>query len=197
MPVKSAMKQIAEHVHKTVEHLNDGEVEGMVDEVLKAKSVFVVGAGRSGLVGKAFAMRLVQLGITAHVIGETTSPAVKKSDLLIAVSGSGRTSQVVHVAQIAKDLGVKILTITSYPEEKLGKLSDHIVTIKGRTKVDIEDSYTKSQLKGEFSSLTPLGTLFEDTVMIFFDGVIAKLMIELGKGEKYMKKRHASLEWFY
>lgn len=197
MAVKSAMKKIAEHIQKTVEHLDDKEVDKMVGEILKAKNIFVVGAGRSGLVGKAFAMRLVQVGISAHVVGETTTPAITKKDLLIAVSGSGRTSQILNVAKIAKDIGVKVLTITSYPEEKLGQMSDHVVTIKGRTKVDIEESYTASQLKGEFASLTPLGTLFEDTVLVFFDGVIAKLMVELGKGEQYMKKRHASLEWFY
>jgi 6-phospho-3-hexuloisomerase len=197
MADKTAMKRIAEHIQKTVETLDDREVDGMVKEIMNAKTVFVVGAGRSGLVAKAFAMRLVQLGIAAHVVGETTTPAITKKDLLIAVSGSGRTNQIVHVAKIAKEIGVEVLTITSYPKEKLGELSDHVVKIQGRTKVDIEPNYTESQLKGEFASLTPLGTLFEDTVMVFFDGVIAKLMIELGKGESYMRERHASLEWFY
>jgi len=197
MPVKSAMNKISDHIKKTIDRLDDNEVDHMIKEVLDAKTVFVVGAGRSGLVAKAFAMRLVQVGIPAQVVGETTAPAITKKDLLIAVSGSGRTNQVVQVVKIAKDIGVRVLTITSYPKEKLGQLSDDIVTIKGRTKVDIEESYTASQLKGEFASLTPLGTLFEDTVMVFFDGVVAKLMIELGKGEKYMRKRHASLEWFY
>lgn len=197
MPVKSAMKKIADHIHKTVNELDDREVDVMVEEIRKADSVFLVGAGRSGLVAKSFAMRLVQVGLEAHVVGETTTPAITKNDLLIAVSGSGRTRQVVNVVKIARDIGVKVLVITSYPDEKIGKLCDHVVKVKGRTKVDIEDSYTESQLKGTFASLTPLGTLFEDTVMIFFDGVIARLMVELGKGEKYMKDRHASLEWFY
>jgi 6-phospho-3-hexuloisomerase len=197
MPVKSAMKHIADHIHKTISELSDKEVDGMVKEILNAKSVFLIGAGRSGLVAKAFAMRLVQLGLSAYVVGETATPAITNKDLLIAVSGSGRTIQVVNVANIAKEIGVKVLSITSYPEEKIGKISDHVVKIRGRTKIDIEDSYTKSALKGEFASLTPLGTLFEDTVMVFFDGVIARLMVELGKGEQYMKKRHATLEWFY
>jgi len=197
MPVKSAMKEIADHIHKTIAELDDHEVDSMVHEIMNADSVFVVGAGRSGLVAKAFAMRLVQLGLGTQVVGETTTPAITKRDLLVAVSGSGRTKQVVTVVKVAKEIGVKVLVITSYPEEEVGKLSDHVVKIQGRTKVDIETSYTISQLKGEFASLTPLGTLFEDTVMIFLDGVIARLMVELGKSEKYMKKRHASLEWFY
>lgn len=197
MPVKTAMLKIAEHINDAVKEIDDGEVDLMVDEIQKAKRIFLVGAGRSGLVAKAFAMRLVQLGLTAYVVGETTSPAITKKDLLIAVSGSGKTTNVVNVTKIAKDIGAKALTITSYPNADLGQLSDHVVKIKGRTKIDIEKDYTESQLKGHFSSLTPLGTLFEDTVMIFFDGVIARLMSELGKGESYMKKRHATLEWFY
>ena len=191
------MKEIADHIHKTIAELDDREVDDMVREIMNADSVFVVGAGRSGLVAKAFAMRLVQLGLSAQVVGETTTPAITKKDLLLAVSGSGRTKQVVTVVKVAKEIGVKVLVITSYPDEEVGKLSDHVVKIRGRTKVDIETSYTISQLRGEFASLTPLGTLFEDTVMIFLDGVIARLMVELGKSEKYMKKRHASLEWFY
>lgn len=197
MPVKTAMLKIAEHLNNAVREIDDREVDVMVNELMKAKKIFIIGAGRSGLVAKAFAMRLVQLGLTAHVVGEITSPAITKEDVLIAVSGSGKTNNVIAVVKIAKDIGVKIVTITSYPKAEVGRISDHVVMIKGRTKIDIEKDYTESQLKGDFSSLTPLGTLFEDTVMIFFDGTVARLMNELGKGESYMKKRHATLEWFY
>lgn len=197
MSVKPAMQKIAEHILLTVKKIDDREIDVMVESIQTAKKIFIVGAGRSGLVAKSFAMRLVQLGLNAHVVGELTSPAITKRDLLIAVSGSGRTSNIVNVAKVANDSGVKILTVTSYPKAELGRLSNHTVNIRGRTKIDIEKDYTVSQIKGVFSSLTPLGTLFEDTVMVFFDGIIARLMQELGKGEKYMKKRHATLEWFY
>ncbi|MCK4491819.1 MAG: hypothetical protein KAU03_04290, partial [Candidatus Altiarchaeales archaeon] len=83
---------------------------------------------------------------------------------------------------------------TSYPNSTLGKIVDHVVVIKGRTKVDIEKDHLKHQIEGRHSTLTPLGTLFEDTVMIFFDGIIARLMIERKTGEADMKKRHATVE---
>ena len=197
MPVKSAMLKIAEHIRNTIEHLNDREIDSMISAINGAERLFLIGTGRSGLVARAFAMRLVQLGLTVYVVGETTSPAISEKDLLIAVSGSGETNSVVSAAQIAKKLGVKILTVTSYPDSSLGKISDYIVTIKGRTKIDIEKDHMKSQLEGRMTPLTPLGTLFEDTVMIFFDGVIARLMTHLGREESYMKKQHAKLEWFY
>jgi len=196
MPVKSAMKQIAEHINKTIEKLNDAEVEVMIDEIQKADRIFLMGVGRSGLVAKAFAMRLVHLGLTAHVIGETTTPSITKDDLLVAVSGSGTTASVVKAVEIAKTMGTKVLAITSYPQSALGKLADHVVKIEGRTKVDSSNNDLKSELTG-YEQLTPLGTLFEDTVLIFFDGIIAKLMAKLGKAESDMKHRHAKLEWFY
>lgn len=195
MPVKSAMKQIANHIQKTIERLDDREVEVMVESIQNAERIFLMGVGRSGLVAKAFAMRLVHLGLMAHVIGETTTPAIGKNDLLIAVSGSGTTNTVVKAVEIAKETGTKVLAITSYPNSALGKMADHIVKIEGRTKVDVSTDELKRELTGE--QLTPLGTLFEDTVLIFFDGIIAKLMAKLGRHETYMKHRHAKLEWFY
>ncbi len=194
MTVKIAMGEVARHVLNILEHLNDKEIETMIGSIKKADRIFLLGAGRSGLAARAFAMRLTQLGLTAYVIGDVTTPAMTDKDLLIAVSGSGATDSVVHAANTAGGIGSKVLSVTSYPNSRLGEVSDLVVKVQGRTKIDIEKDHLKHQIEGHHSSLTPLGTLFEDTVMIFFDGVIAALMIELEKGELDMKKRHALVE---
>ena len=194
MTVKIAMGEIARHVLSIIENLSDKEIDAMIDAIKKTERIFLLGAGRSGLAARAFAMRLTQLGLTAYVIGEITTPAMTDKDLLITVSGSGATDSVVHAAKTAKGVGSKILTVTSYPHSRLGEISDLVVKVKGRTKIDIEKDHLKHQIEGRHSSLTPLGTLFEDTVMLFFDGIIAALMIELQKGELDMKKRHALME---
>ncbi len=62
--------------------------------------VFVAGAGRSGLVLRMAAMRLMHLGMTVHVAGDTTTPAISSGDLLLVASGSGTTSGVVKSAII-------------------------------------------------------------------------------------------------
>jgi 6-phospho 3-hexuloisomerase len=190
------MKQIAEHIQKTIEKLDDSQVDAMIDAIATADRIFLMGVGRSGLVSKAFAMRLVHLGLTAHVIGETTTPSINKGDLLIAVSGSGTTSSVVKAVEIAKGIGTKVLAVTSYPNSQVGKLADYVVKIEGRTKLDASRNDIQRELIG-YEQLTPLGTLFEDTVMVFFDGIIAKLMAKLGARETDMQHRHAKLEWFY
>ncbi len=189
------MDEIVKHVAECIDKLDDGEIDEMVKAVNETDRIFVVGAGRSGMAASAFAMRMVQLGLTAYVIGESVTPAMTKNDLLIAVSGSGETKSIVSATEIAKnEVGSKTLAITSYPNSTLGKIVDYKVTIKGRTKMDIEKDHLKHQIEGRHSTLTPLGTLFEDTVMIFFDGIIARLMIERKTGEADMKKRHATVE---
>jgi len=190
--VKDIMRSIAEHVFKTIDELDEKEVETMVAEIIKAKRVFVMGAGRSGLAAKAFAMRLSQMNLVVYVVGETVTPGMGKDDLFVIVSGSGETLSAVSAAKVAGDIGVRIVAITSYPGSSLGKLADNLVVVKGKTKADIEKDHLKHQIQGVHSSLTPLGTLFEDTVIVFLDGVVGRLMEVLGKQEFELKDRHAN-----
>jgi 6-phospho-3-hexuloisomerase len=193
METEKIMRQIAEHILDTTKELDKKEIDAFTNELKKACRIFVYGAGRSGLAARAFAMRLVQMGLTSYVIGETVTPALTKDDLLVLVSGSGETSIVLEVARAAKPIGTKIVSITSYPESKIGRLSDIIVQIKGKERFDIEKDHLKHQIEGVHSSLTPLGTLFEDTALILLDGIVGRLMVELNKNETDMKRRHATI----
>lgn len=77
----------------------DGEqVEKLADMLASPKIIFVLGEGRSGLMAKSFAMRLMHLGFHVFVVGETITPSIQPGDLLIAVSGFGTTSNVVQAA---------------------------------------------------------------------------------------------------
>ena len=194
MPVKKAMLEVVRHVEEIVEGLNEKQIAAMIEAIENTDRIFMIGAGRSGMASRAFAMRLVQLGLTAYVVGESVTPAMTDKDLLIAVSGSGETKSIVSAAKVAKGVGSTVLAVTSYPRSRLGRIADMRVAIKGRTKIDVEKDHLKHQIIGTHSTLTPLGTLFEDTVMIFFDGIIAKLMTDLKKDELEMKNRHATLE---
>lgn len=192
--VKRAVDTITRHVKRTSEKLDKKEVDNFIELLLGFKRIFVIGAGRSGLVVRAFAMRLMHLGFDVHVIGETITPALHENDLLVGVSGSGETSLVVGAARIAKGIGVKIAVVTSYPKSTLGKLADHVVTLPGRVEVAATKSYIDRQIAGEYESLTPLGTLFEVTALVFLDGVVAGLINRLGKKEEDLGARHATIE---
>jgi len=193
--MKTAIGEILNNIESATEFLDDDIIEEFKNTLTDSKNVFVMGAGRSGLVAKAFAMRLVHLGISAYVVGETISPAIYDDDCILAISGSGETKTIVSAVNIAKNRGSKALALTSYPESSLGKLSDCVMLVKGRTKIDIDDEdYIKRQFDGNYVSLTPLGTAFELTSLMFLDGLIPELMQKMGKTEDDLKYRHTVLE---
>lgn len=192
--VQRAMKDIAEEVLEVSNDLSAEQVDGLVQALLKSKRIFVIGAGRSGLVARAFAMRLMHLGLDTFVIGETTTPALHAEDVLVAVSGSGETSLVVSAANIAKKIGAKLATVTSYPKSALARMSDFVVTLPGRTKTETTSDFMHRELRGEYAPVAPLGTLFEIAALIFLDAVITGLMTALGKKEEDLRVRHATIE---
>jgi 6-phospho 3-hexuloisomerase len=195
--VKSAMKVIAANVQTIADEMDYAEVNSLVSDIFSAhqnkKRVFVMGAGRSGLVVKGFAMRLMHLGLNVYVVGETVTPAVETDDLLIVISGSGETKSINEMSALAKAKGTRLASITSNKGSTLGTISDTTVIIKGRTKVSGMD-FMERQVIGSHISFAPLGTMFEISTMIFLDGVIAALMEITKKSEEDLKRKHATLE---
>jgi 6-phospho-3-hexuloisomerase len=95
---------------------------------------------------------------------------------------------------MAKKLKAKVVAITSQIQSPLAFTADQIVEIPGREEKAREDEYTSRQLIGQHESLAPMGTLFEDTCMIFLDSIIVEIMNMLGLTEESMRKRHATIE---
>lgn len=188
-----SMDFIAQHIKKVASNLDTKEVNNLVDGIIGAKRIFLMGAGRSGLVAKAFAMRLMHMGFNAYVVGESTTPAVHADDLVIAVSGSGETSSIARFGLIAKeDIGSKLATVTSNKDSKLGKISDIVVVIPGRPKDDYGD-YEKRRMIG-YPQLAPLGTVFEISALVFLDAVVSELMVRTGASEAELRSRHPVFE---
>jgi len=192
--MKSSIESILKNIDSAKDNLENESVNKFLDTIMESKNVFLIGAGRSGLAAKAFAMRLMHLGISVYVVGETISPAINEDDTIIAISGSGETNTILSAVKIAKKRGSKVLALTSYGESTLGELSDTYILVKGRTKIDPFDDYLERQIDGKYRSLTPLGTLFELTSLIFLDGLISELMYRLDKTETDLKERHTVLE---
>ena len=191
----SAIEAILDNIHDAEEYLIEEDIAKFIEIITTADNIFVTGAGRSGLAAKAFAMRLMHLGLSSYVVGETISPAINAGDCILAISGSGETNTIVTAAKISKKRGAKVLALTSYPQSSLGQLADCIIHVKGRTKVEVDDeNYLKRQIKGNYTSLTPLGTAFELTSLVFLDGLVSELMEAMGKTEEDLKNRHTVLE---
>ena len=193
--MKTSIEAILDNIKSAEEYLDEEIIDQFEDIIIESKNVFVTGAGRSGLAAKAFAMRLMHLGVSAYVVGETISPAIYEDDCIIAISGSGETNTIVSAARIAKNRGSKVLAVTSYPESTLGQLADSYLLVKGRTKKEVDDeNYIKRQIHGNYTSLTPLGTAFELTTLVFLDAIVSELMEKMHQTESDLKARHTVLE---
>lgn len=196
--VKRFMQEIANYVLFASKIIKDEQIEKaldmLIDNMKSQHKVLVVGAGRSGLAGRAFAMRLMHLGFNVYVLGETITPAMGADDIILCISGSGGTKMVVTSATAGKEMNAKVIAITSHKDSTLAKMADQLIVIPGRTKLASEDDYVVRQILGSHEPLAPLGTLFEITLNIFLDSLVAELMQRLGETEVDLRKRHATIE---
>ncbi|MCW4049827.1 MAG: 6-phospho-3-hexuloisomerase [Candidatus Bathyarchaeota archaeon] len=193
-----AYEELLSGISMALRELDQNQISGVIQTLIDVRTrgskIMIVGAGRSGLVGKAFAMRLMHLGFNVYVLGETITPNVGEGDLVLVISGSGSTTLPLMVAEKAKTLGAFVQAVTSQSKSPLARTSDGVVLLPGREIMGAEEEYISRQLSGEHESLAPMGTIFEDTCMIFLDSIIAELMNRLGATEEVMKKRHATIE---
>ncbi len=182
------MNEIANQIKKNINNLNKNDVVQLIDLILQVRNlknkVFIYGAGRSGFVGRCFAQRLMHLGIDSCFISDAITYQYTKNDLLIIISGSGETTSSVAITQKAKEIGGKIAFFTTNITSSIGKLSDCIIRIEGKSKDKAISEKT----------LAPYTSLFDISTLSVLDSIGAILMNILGVSEEDIDKRHASLE---
>jgi 6-phospho-3-hexuloisomerase len=192
--VADTMEMIAYHLLSVSRSMDMASIDEFARLLNEGNRIFVMGAGRSGLVAKSFAMRLMHIGYPVYVVGEIVTPAVTAGDVVVAISGSGNTRTIFEFGEICKKLNVKLITVTSNKDSSLGRISDLLVIIDSISRLDYNKEYMERQLSGNHQSMTPMGTIFELTTAVFLDSFIAKLMVEKGVDEAALKKRHTVLE---
>ncbi len=194
------MQQMGESITKTASSLDHAQIDSFFSAMLLAKRIYVTGAGRSGLVAKAFGLRLMHLGYESYVVGETITPAFHAGDTIVIFSGSGETQSMVSICGTAKELGGKVCVITAMPDSQIGRLADLVVNLGDPTGVYFHDknSFEVRQLTGKYRSITsafaPFGTMFETLALIFSDAVISALMEEKKDEITKMQGRLSNVE---
>lgn len=199
-PISLFMLQMAENISATARSLDGKEAEAFLNEIISAERIYVAGAGRSGFVAKAFAMRLMHLGFDVYVVGEIVTPAFSNKDTLVAFSGSGETNSIVDICEIVKGLGGKVCLVTASPSSRMERIADRVVNVGDLTGYFQKDKtpFELRQITGQYRSVTsafaPLGTLFETLALVFSDAVISAI-IETQKADiDEMKQRLANVQ---
>lgn len=194
------MEQMAESIKKTAGMLDTVGTSAFFHHMLKATRVYVAGAGRSGLIARAFAMRLLHLGYEVYVVGETVTPALVPGDTMVVFSGSGETVSMATFCATVQGLGGTICLITASPESKISRIADCVVNLGDLTGYyhGEQSSYEIRQMTGQYRSISsafaPLGTLFETLALVFSDAVISALMEAKKEDVRELKGRLANME---
>ena len=176
---------ILKEVETVLSQVEQDQLQELAIQLQKAKRIFVIGEGRSGLMAKSFAMRLMHLGATVFVVGETITPSIEERDLLVAISGSGTTRNVVWTAEKTKSLGCLVMAVTTSPESPLAAAATQILHVPAATKYRREN---------ELQTIQPLGSLFDQCAHILFDS-LCLLYSNLNEVDYTLAfSRHSNLE---
>ncbi|MGM0240660.1 6-phospho-3-hexuloisomerase [Enterococcus sp. AZ103] len=185
--VKNNVESILKELQQNLTAVDGQQLENFVQEIVKAKHIFIAGAGRSGLAIRAFANRMMQLGLNVSITGDYTTTSAHEGDLLVIGSGSGETESLVSMAKKAKKNGVNIALNTINPASTIAQMSTAIFVLPGASP-KVEDA----DLIGQ--SVQPMGSSFEQLSFLIYDAMIMRLMEILGETTDTMFPRHANLE---
>ena len=191
--IQKIIKNYLKGLETILETASAKKTNALMHEIIKANRIFIFGAGRSGLVGKAFAMRLMHLGKTVFFIGETITPSIAPGDVIFFISGSGETLSVVNMMKAAKEKEIKILGLTTSKKGTLYKKGDLVIQINTKNEMKSGD-YLAMQILGISRKIAPLGTSFESSALVYLDSLIVLLMAHLEQSEEDLKSRHANIE---
>ncbi len=180
----TALATIMAELDALADSIDDRQLEAVAHLLSGADRVFVQGAGRSGFALQMTAMRLMHLGLTVFVVGETTTPAIREGDVLLTASGSGTTGSVVHAAETARSVSARIAAITTAADSALADLADVTIVVPAATKLD----------RSGTASAQYAGSLFEQSVVLIGDAVFHQLWKASGLTADDIWPRHANLE---
>jgi len=183
--ISDTIINIFDEIKSSLLEIDNLIIKDLVNLIKLHERVFIAGIGRSGLIARTFGMRLMQIGFTVFIVGETTTPAIQSNDLLISISGSGRTSNSINILKKAKDFGAYTFLITANGDSPMVKIADSFIFIPAPTKFQNNKNDTSSQL---------IGSLFEQSTFILFECIVDILSRSLDLKHDEIMKRHANLE---
>ncbi len=175
---------ILEELQAVCQNISKVEYEKLVALLQEDRIFYFAGEGRSGLVAKTIAMRLMHSGKEVYVIGETITPAIEKEDVLMMLSGSGKTNQVIHLGEKAAECGADVFLVTT---------NKQALNYSWCTKGLYIPAATKYRLPEEPATIQPLGNQYDQSAHIILDAAIID-SLQMTNAHEKMNEKHTNLE---
>ncbi|WRS27392.1 sugar isomerase [Oscillospiraceae bacterium MB08-C2-2] len=185
MSLHEQVRIITDELTRAMAEIDELQCEALVEQILGARRVLVTGVGRVLISLKAWVKRLLQLGIDINFVGSETEGPIFAGDLLLVASSSGESAIPKAIAAIAKEKGTHVAYIGCTRGSTIEKLAHSRLLLVGRTKF---------ARPGEFASVQPMSTLFEQQLYLLGDVLALMIMERKGLSEADVKNTHANLE---
>jgi 6-phospho-3-hexuloisomerase len=185
------LEEFSQNAGGVFDMVDEQELDGVIEAILGAKKIYVLGIGHSGFFGRIFAMKLNHVGLNAYTVFDEINPPFDRDDLFIAISQSGETRTITTLAEKAKKLGGRVLGVTSVRQSTLSSLADAQLTIE---KVDERVRFEALARIGDLKNQNFLGALFGFNIFILFYAVIIMIAERLGESTESINARHANLQ---
>lgn len=174
--VIAAATENIDEIRSILEYLDPAQLDELITAIQDSPAVFFQGSGRTLLMMKAVAMRLMHMGLRVHVVGDVLTPAIGQDDLLVAVSARGGASTRAAIATATK-AGARVAAITTR-RENIGDEVSLVVTVPARTEVP---------------SVQHAGSLFEQSLLVLGDAVCRTIQRNRDIATHTLDARHANL----
>lgn len=168
---------------RVLKRVKTSERRAFAKSILASERVFVTGLGRTGLMARGFAMRLMHLGRRVFHVGDVITPSIAQGDLLIICSRTGRSPVLQHYLQIARGAKAHTAVVTADGESAAARKADVVLVLPDAARTR----------RGGARPL-PLGSLYEQALLIVLDHVILDLMDALGVSEEDLRRAHTTFE---
>ena len=178
--------QILAEIERALQAVPPARLGAFCERVRAAPAIYVAGKGRVGLHMRAFAMRLMHLGLRVHMVGETTVPAIRAGDLLVIGSLYGRLPALVGYAATAKAVAARLVVISA-ARTPLSDGADLAVHLGA-------PADEPQNVVCPVASVQPMASVFEQALGIWLDAAVLHLMRLGGVSAEAMVARHTNLE---
>ena len=145
-----------------------------LDLIINAKRVYFIGIGYSGIAATDINYKFMRIGFTTVPVTDSHTMVIMSSitnddDVIVAISNSGTTKEVIKTVKQAKENGTKIITLTEDSDNPLRKLSDYELTY-----TSAETIFETGSISSKIPQIFLLDLLYTEVIKEMFSEAVEK-----------------------
>ncbi len=139
---KKSLSIEAEAISDLIKRLDEGFVKAVEKINSCTGKVIITAVGKSGHIGRKIAATFASIGTPAFFVHPTEAyhgdlGMIKRDDIVIAISNSGESNEVINIIPVIKKIGVSVILLTSNLRSSLAKMSDIVINVSVDKEADM------------------------------------------------------------